>query len=243
METPFDFGRKTPETTTSIVIGLDAAEFMEAGWSIKHLHRLMVNSETYRLSSSIADRSENVAKDPDNLWLWRRNAIRIESQVVRDGILALAGTLDNSAGGPPIMPGDQANSRRRSLYFFHSNNERNLFLTTFDEAAVKECYRREQSIVPQQALALTNSQLVLDASKPIAERIVKSLNDSHSVDDAAFAKQAFRVVLGIEPSAAELRVSGQAMEQWRKIGDNQNRGPHELLVWALLNHNDFVTLR
>ena len=243
VETPFDFGRKTPEPRQRMLLDWLAAEFIDSGWSIKHLHRLIVKSDTYRLSSSVADRTENVTKDPDNHWLWRRNAIRIESQVVRDGILALAGTLDNTPGGPPIMPGEQANSRRRSLYFFHSNNERNLFLTTFDEAAVKECYRREQSIVPQQALALTNSQLVLDASKPIAESIVKSLPSSDSANDMLFARQAFLIVLGIEPGDAEKQACLHAMSAWRKVGDNQNRGPHELLVWALLNHNDFVTLR
>ncbi len=258
VETPFDFGRKTPEPRQRRLLDWLAAEFMESGWSIKHMHRLIVTSDAYRMSSSVAQRSENVARDPDNLWLWRRQSNRIESQVVRDGILALAGSLDCSTGGPPIMPGEQANSRRRSLYFFHSNNERNLFLTTFDEAAVKECYRREQSIVPQQALALTNSQLVLDASKPIAEHIAKNLpahassvdaskvdasKDNLAADDSAFIVRAFRTILGIEPSADELQASSRAMQQWRKVGDVQNRGPHELLVWALLNHNDFVTLR
>ncbi len=140
-----------------------------------------------------------MSKDPDNHWLWRRPAIRIESQVVRDGILALAGTFDTSLGGPPIMPGEQAASRRRSLYFFHSNNERNLFLTTFDEAAVKECYRREQSIEPQQALALTNSQLVLDASKSIAESLARQLPPDRATDDGQFVDSAFRVILGIVP--------------------------------------------
>ena len=70
-----------------------------------------------------------------------------------------------------MSPADQADSTRRSLYFFHSNNDRNLFLTTFDDASVKECYRRDQSIVPQQALALTNSRLVHDAARPIAKRL------------------------------------------------------------------------
>lgn len=241
VDTPFDFGRKTPEPRHRQLLDWMAAEFIRSGWSMKELHRLIVCSATYRMSSSTVGREENVVKDPDNLWWWRRHPIRIESQVVRDGILALAGTLDATAGGPPIMPGDQANSRRRSLYFFHSNNERNMFLTTFDEAPVKECYRREQSIVPQQALALTNSQLVLDASKPMAERIAKSLPEPN--DDRQYVQQAFRVVLGIEPSQAELEAGAKAMSKWREASDNQNRGAHELLVWALLNHNDFVTLR
>ena len=83
-------------------------------------------------------------------------------------------------GGPPVATEKEDDSRRRSIYFFHSNNERNLFLTTFDEALVTECYRRDQSIVPQQALAMTNSRLVLDASKPIAERISKAISPNAS---------------------------------------------------------------
>ena len=141
---------------------------------MKHLHRLIVQSAAYRLSSS-ARAEANLAKDPDNLrsgggrragWSRRSSAIRSSPW---------PGTLDSAMGGPPVPVAAQAESTRRSLYFFHSNNERNLFLTTFDEAPVKECYRRDQSIVPQQALALTNSQLVLDAARPIAERLTRRL--------------------------------------------------------------------
>ena len=114
---------------------------------MKHLHRLIVESSVYRLSSSGG--AESLAKDPENKQLWRRTPSQLESQVVRDAILSLAGTLDSAMGGPPVPAQAQAGSTRRSLYFVHSNNERNLFLTTFNEALVKECYRRDQSIVPQ----------------------------------------------------------------------------------------------
>ena len=93
---------------------------------MKHLHRLIVKSAAYRMSSSAAGCEANLAKDPDNLHLWRRTPIRLESQVVRDSILSLAGTLDLTRGGPPVPPDAQADSTRRSLYFFHSNNDRNL---------------------------------------------------------------------------------------------------------------------
>lgn len=172
--TVFDFGRKGIAPAHPELLDWLAAELMDSGWSMKHLHRLIVSSATYRMSSSSAGRDANVAKDPDNTNGWRRTPIRLESEVVRDSILSLAGTIDLTRGGPPIKPAEQVESRRRSLYFFHSNNDRNLFLTTFDEATVKECYRREQSIVPQQALAMTNSRLILDASKLIAERIEKA---------------------------------------------------------------------
>ncbi|HEY1067409.1 MAG TPA: DUF1553 domain-containing protein, partial [Pirellulales bacterium] len=173
--TVFDFGRKGQAPSHPELLDWLACELIESGWSMKHVHRLIVESSTYRMSSSTSGAEANRKKDPDNLSLWRRTPMRLESQAVRDALLALAGTLDETRGGPSVPSDQQAESKRRSLYFFHSNNDRNQFLTTFDEALVTECYRREQSIVPQQALALTNSRLVLDAARPIAERLTKHL--------------------------------------------------------------------
>ena len=245
--TVFDFGRKGKPPSHPELLDWLASELIESGWSMKHLHRLIVESAVYRLSSSGTEAS--LAKDPENHQLWRRSPIRLESQVVRDTILSLAGTLDSRMGGPPVPVAAQAGSTRRSLYFFHSNNERNLFLTTFDEALVKECYRREQSIVPQQALALTNSQLVLDAARPIAERLTRQLSTSgESTDDPAFVRAAFVVLLGVETSRAEEAAMTRALREWRQLPEaGQDRDPtlwaRFNLVWVLLNHNDFVTLR
>ncbi|KAB2668803.1 MAG: DUF1553 domain-containing protein, partial [Verrucomicrobia bacterium] len=152
----FDFGRKNGPPTHPELVDWLACEWVERGWSLKHLHRLIVTSAAYRMESSLAGTGDGMAKDPDNRWWWRRLPIRLEAQVVRDALLAHAGSLDPAMGGAPVPPDAQADSRRRSLYFQHSNNDRNLFLATFDDATVKECYRREQSIVPQQALALLN---------------------------------------------------------------------------------------
>ena len=176
----FDFGRNgTPPTHPRLLDWL-AAEFIDSGWSMKHLHRLIVTSAAYRMSSSTVGGEANLAIDPDNRSWWRRVPLRLESQAVRDAILSLAGTLDLTIGGPPVLPPQQDQSRRRSLYFFHSNNDRNLLLTTFDEARVSDCYRREQSVVPQQALALSNSRLVLDAAVRIAERLSGSGGDKET---------------------------------------------------------------
>jgi hypothetical protein len=205
---------------------------------------LIVGSATYRLSSSVKGRQADLAKDAENSLWWRRTPIRLESQVVRDAILQLAGGLDVTTGGPPVAPADQADSRRRSLYFFHSNNDRNLLLSTFDEAAVKECYRRDESIVPQQALALTNSRLVLDSARAIAERLSQSPSaDQPAIDDAAFAARAFRRVLGIAPSEAEQAACVKALEAWRRLPVEEGLSGRACLIWTLLNHNDFVTLR
>jgi hypothetical protein len=119
-----------------------------------------------------------------------------------------------------------------------------MFLTAFDEATVTECYRREESIVPQQALALTNSQLVLDSSKLIAERITKLQEaDASASDDAEFVRRAFHALLGIAASDGEIASSLQALQSWRQLPEQTERSPRANLVWVLLNHNDFVTLR
>jgi hypothetical protein len=215
---------------------------------MKHLHRLIVTSSVYRMSSSSAGAEANVAKDPENVHLWRRTHIRIESQVVRDSILSLAGTLDLKRGGPSVLPADQPASTRRSLYFFHSNNERNVFLTSFDEASVNECYRRDQSIIPQQALALSNSGLVLDASQRIAKRLADpSSNSGRQLTDREFIDRAYYALLAIHPNDDEIAASAKALDEWRKLPDAPPAGSgdraREYLVWALFNHNDFVTVR
>jgi hypothetical protein len=249
--TEFDFGRKNAVPIYTDLLDWLAAELMDNGWSMKHLHRLIVTSAAYRMGSSVSGAEEQLQRDPDNQYWWRRISTRLESQVVRDAVLSHAGVLDESRGGAPVMPNEQADSKRRSLYFFHSNNERNLFLSSFDEARVQECYRREQSIVPQQALALSNSRLVLDAIEPIAIRLSGGDDNDHDVelDDIQFIKQCFHVLLGIDPSEAEIQASVRALEQWRELAESQAdtaasvRIARGQLVWALLNHNDFVTLR
>ena len=238
--TVFEFGRKNPPPTHPELLDWLASELVDNGWSMKHLHRLIVTSAAYRMSSSLAGGETSAAKDPDNLRWWRRTPIRLEAQAVRDSLLALSGELDPTIGGPSVPTASQAESKRRSLYFFHSNNERNLFLTTFDEAGVKECYRREQSIVPQQALALANSRLVHDAASLIATRLTTEVPPN---DDKAFVRQAFRTVLGTAPGDAESAACLKTLDAWRKLPQATPATARAQLVWALFNHNDFVTLR
>jgi mono/diheme cytochrome c family protein len=250
--TVFDFGRKgTPPDHPELLDWL-ASELVEGSvpgphhhaWSMKRLHRLIVTSAAYRLQSSTAGNAEGVRLDPDNRTWWRREPIRLESEAVRDSILALAGTLDTRLGGAPVPAAEQPASTRRSLYFQHTDPDRNPFLTTFDGAGVKECYERERSIVPQQALALANAGFVHDAAARIAARIALS---TPPVDEAAFIDRAFRTVLGRSASAVESEACVAALAQWRSLEPAPADGAVEParihLVWALLNHTDFVTLR
>ena len=263
----FDLGRKGGTPEHAELIDWLACELVDHNWSLKHLHRLIVTSAAYRMDSTLAGASAELARDPDNRHWWRRTPIRLESQVIRDALLTHAGRLDTTHGGPTVGSSDQAQSRRRSLYFHHSNNDRNLFLTTFDEALVKECYRRETSIVPQQALALLNGRLVGDCAPDIARNLAATSPDP---SDEAFVRHAFEQLLGFEPGPAELQAALEALrgpfarsagEAGGKVGpatgasavkaqktqaQAQQDAPmpaRAQLVWSLVNHGDFVTLR
>ncbi|MFM8220998.1 MAG: DUF1553 domain-containing protein, partial [Planctomycetaceae bacterium] len=220
MPTVFDFGRKPPVPVQRELLDWLAAEFIDSGFDLKHMHRLLVGSAAWRRSSVTGGDPANLEIDRDNAWYWRRPVVRLESQAVRDALLSLSARIDSRQGGPPVEPAQQPQSARRSLYFFHSNNDRNLFLTMFDEALVKECYRREESIVPQQALALLNSQPVLDAASAIERVLWNSLDSTaagleEGARDTAFIRHAFRVLLASEPGAGELDATQRAFAEWR----------------------------
>jgi len=175
-----DFGRKGAKPLHPELLDWLATELISHQWSMKYLHRLIVTSSTYRLGSTTIGRDANVALDEDNRFWWRRAPMRLESQVIRDSVLSVAGQLEDRVGGPSVAVEDQAESHRRSIYFYHSNNDRNLFLTAFDDATVQECYRRDESIVPQQALALANSRLSHDIAQQIVDQ--PRFSDTRLVD-------------------------------------------------------------
>ena len=242
--TVFDFGRKgTPSTHPELLDWL-AVEFRENGWSMKHLHRLIVTSNTYRLSSSNAEATaETLVADPDNRYHWRANPIRMEAQLVRDSLLHLAGDLDLTRGGPSIPVGTE--SRRRSLYFVHSHNEHQKFLSMFDDASVLECYRRAESIVPQQALALENSPLATTMAGKIAQRIDAA---NPNASDRDYIRAAFLTVLSAEPTESEQATVLEALARLTEVAELKKRPnpaaqARTSLIHALLNHNDFVTVR
>jgi hypothetical protein len=247
--TVFDFGRKGKSPTNQALLDWLAMELIDSGWSMKHMHRLMVTSQAYRMSSSAfnAD-AETTRKDPENRFYWRTNAGRMESQMLRDSLLHLANVLDLRLGGPPI-PAAQEQSFRRSLYYFHSHNEHNKFLSMFDDASVLDCYRRAQSIVPQQALALENSQLALDCSQKIADRIAAmSTGTDGLVPEETFVRAAFQMILATDPSSAEMEASLRGLSRWTQVASQLGKATPETLahinlIHALINHNDFITIR
>ena len=243
--TVFDFGRKgTPPTHPELLDWL-AVELVEHNWSLKHIHRLIVTSQAYRMSSSSAGATaETLAADPDHRFHWRANPLRMEAQLVRDSLLHLAGEIDLTRGGPSIPASDEA-SKRRSLYFVHSHNEHQKFLSMFDDANVLDCYRRAESIVPQQALALENSPLATAMGEKIAQRLLAAQPMS---SDTEFLRAAFVTVLAVEPSSEELALATEGLNRLAAAAQQQNRPnpaahARASLIQALLNHNDFVTIR
>jgi hypothetical protein len=210
---------------------------MQNGWSFRRLHRLIVTSEAYQLNSTNAGAdAKTLATDPSNQFHWRMHARRMEAQVVRDSLLHLAGVLDLTRGGPSLKPGDSV--RRRSLYFKHSRDHQDKFLKTFDDADHLQCYRRSESIAPQQALALSNSKLAIQMAGKIAERVVSE----------DFVGAVFELLLGRKPDAAERRESETALADLQAAATkakkaNPAQRARRGLVHALLNHNDFVSIR
>jgi hypothetical protein len=197
----------------------------------------MVLSRLYRAESSSAGAdAATVAADADNLFYWRMNPRRLESQAVHDALLSVAGKLDLTAGGPSIEPSAET-TFRRALYFVQTPDVEHRFLGAFDNANVLECYRRQETVAPQQALALANAKLVHDCAQALATRLAK-------LDDRSLVREAFLVLLARTPSPAEMQACLEGLSDL--AGQQSKPDPHRaraLLLQALINHNDFVTLR
>jgi hypothetical protein len=252
-----DFGLRSPRPPLADLLDYLAAELMDNGWKMKQIHRLIVTSNAYRMSSSVGQNKTAAAADRDNRFLWRMNRVRMEAEMVRDSVLHVAGSLDLARGGPDLDYRKGLAVPRRSLYFRHAREKQMEFLRVFDVANPRECYRRQESIRPQQAFALVNSSLTLAQSRKLAGRL-----GGKDVDDEAFVIAAFETVLSRRPSESErkecrlfLAVQKQQLAEPAKLellGNAANAVPpskdpaqraRENLVLVLLNHNDFVTIR
>jgi hypothetical protein len=230
---PSDFGRRTPPPLHQNILDSLAVSFQQSGWKLKPLLRSLVLSRAYLSSSSASNCDAALAKDPDNSLLWRMNPKRLESQAIRDGVLALSGSLDLSLGGPSIPVPQQESSNRRALYLQQHGELEDRFLGAFDNASVFECYRRRESVTPQQALALTNSRLARTAAESMAASLA-------SLPDDTFITSAFSAILSRQPSPDESQVCLKGLADFAAANPPAARS---LLILALFNHNDFVTLR
>ena len=220
---------------------------------MKHLHRLIVTSSAYRQAST--PDLTNAQIDRDNKFLWRYPPHRLEAEAVRDCVFYVAGKLDLKLGGPDIDYPLGLTVPRRSLYFRHAAEKQMEFLMLFDAASVTECYERRHSIVPQQALALMNSELSLKQARILARAIAGT-----SSSPEAFTVSAFEHLLTRTPTKAEraecvtfLQKQTRRFQTTKLIGGNTTDGSlpsanpaqraRENLVHALMNHHEFVTVR
>jgi hypothetical protein len=286
VKTTEDFGSQGELPSHPELLDFLAADFMESGWDVRRLVRLYVTSSTYRQSSAITP--ELLAKDPENRLLARGTRYRLSAETIRDQALAAAGLLDSRVGGLSVSPyqppglweelmsrGDGAkwtaqvyvqshgaDLYRRTMYTFWKRTCPPPTLATFDAPDRETCtVRRARTNTPLQALVLMNDPTYVEASRKLAERVLK---DPHAGStNANRITFAFRQVLGRTPRPQEIAVLDAvlkkqqvkfaqdkvAAENLLKVGESPRDpklDPAELASWAtmcgvILNLDEAVT--
>ncbi len=223
-----DFGMQCEPPSHPELLDWLAVEFMERGWSLKALHRLIVNSATYRQSSRVTP--ELVARDPYNRLLARGPRFRVDAEVVRDIALAASGLLEPKVGGPSVFPpapeflfqppasygpkvwneAKGPGRYRRALYTFRYRSVPYPMLQTFDAPNGDfACVRRTRSNTPLQALTTLNEPISLECARALALRTVRE----GGCDAAARLEYAFRRCLSRPPTAEE---SATLLDLWKR---------------------------
>jgi hypothetical protein len=218
VSTPNDFGRMGSRPSHPELLDWLANRFVAEGWKLKPLHRLILLSSAYRQSSISPAGKAAEEKDPDDALLWKFDHRRLEAEEIRDSMLAIAGRLNLSIGGPsfmvPIDPElvlmlkrpqywvatrDRSQYDRRTLYMIYKRNLRLPFVEVFDAPdTLLSCARREQSTHAPQALELLNGQTSNELAAVFAERLMKER--SGTGERIAYA---WRLAAGRAPTAAE----------------------------------------
>jgi len=234
--TPNDFGMRGEKPSHPELLDWLACEFVASGWSIKHMHRLMVLSSTYRQASRVAPTAVANKIDPDNRLLWRMNRRRLEGEVLRDSVLAVAGSLHAKLGGPrvlvplepevyeliftegepdglwPVTPDPREHSRR-SIYLFAKRNVRLPLLEAFDRPdSLTSCAVRPVSTFAPQALILLNGPFLQAQSKQFAARLLQECG----CDGRQQIDRAYRLALGRPPRASELALATEFLPAQEK---------------------------
>jgi mono/diheme cytochrome c family protein len=217
VRTPSNFGKMGEPPSHPELLDWLAVELMDHQWSLKSMHRLMLNSQAYQMSS--ADVPANVAIDPENRLFWRMPRLRLDAETVRDAMLATAGTLQRTIGGPAIfpyidpdlfekssrrdwkgLPDSDPATWRRSLYVFSKRSIRYPMFEAFDQPnLVNSIDRRNRTTIAPQALILMNNPMVLFQAAKFAERVREEAGE----DRARRIERAFLLALGRAPDAAE----------------------------------------
>jgi hypothetical protein len=260
VRTASDFGTRGEEPSHPELLEWLASEFVRDGWSVKNLHRLIVNSAAYRQGA--ASSGDCAAIDPENRLLWRRRPQRLEAEAIRDAMLAVAGTLNDKMFGPGVKAPiaseamqarnvkdpyprdvqDTPETRRRSVYLFHKRVVQYPLMQAFDAPdAQVSCGRRVNTTVAPQALALLNDPFVRKRAEELTERLSKeAVSEVESQ-----IRRAFELGLGRLPSLEELAdASSFLAEQTAARRERTKEGAERLALvdfcQALFSLNEFV---
>ncbi len=252
--TPSDFGTRGELPSHPELLDWLASEFIASGWSMKSLHKLIMNSRTYQLSSE--DEATNLKTDPANRWYWRYTRRSLDAESIRDAMLAISGRLDRST--PEVHPFPPVNTwgftihnpfhavydnNRRSVYLMVQRNRRHPFLALFDAADPNiSVADRQPTTTPTQTLYLMNSPFIHEQSAAFAGRLLALPGD-----DAARARFAFETCHGKEPSAEDIHealtfVSGytKKLAEQGIPADKQAAGAWAALGRVLLTSNGLL---
>jgi hypothetical protein len=221
--TPNNFGLRGEPPTHPELHDYLAATFIEKGWSIKAIQRLIVLSQTYQLSS--AEDSGATTRDPANRWYWRHDRRRLDAEALRDALLAVSGTLDGRRPGPhpfPPIPAwhwtqhnpfkDVYPSARRSVYLMTQRLQRHPILGLFDGPDTNTTTAtRSTSTVPQQALFLLNSPVLRAESEALARRLLAAPEGT-----AGRLRLAHELALGRPPRPEEAERAAAYLDAYRQ---------------------------
>jgi hypothetical protein len=195
VDTPSNFGNGGARPSNQELLDYLAARFVENAWSIKSMHREIMLSRVYALSSE--DIPANSAVDPDDRLLWRANWQRMDAETLRDSLLFVSGNLDLQTGGPPAALDDK--NKRRAVYGFVSRRKLDPMLALFDFPNPNSTSeQRVITNVPLQRLYMMNSIFLEEQASALAKRL--------GGDDKERVRQAYRVLYGRPPQAEELQL-------------------------------------
>lgn len=218
ISTPGNFGKMGAAPVNQPLLDWLSTEFVRQGWDMKAMHRLIMTSSVYRQSSHADAVGQD--KDPDGALLSRFPLHRLDSDAIRDSILKVAGRLDLKPFGPPdpvkVMPdgevvgtGDAKSGQRRSIYMAGRRTQPITLLDTFDTPFMNpNCVKRAQSTVSSQALELMNSDLLRQASRYMAGRII----DAEAEGTRAQIDRMYWLALSRKPSEEEAKAAESALQ-------------------------------
>jgi hypothetical protein len=229
--TPSNFGKLGDAPSHPELLDWLAVEFVKHGWSIKWLHRQIMASAAYQLTSRPS--TENNKIDAGNVYLWRGTRKRLDVEAWRDSLLAVSGNLEDKMGGPTFELRD-ASSKRRTVYAKVSRHELDGLLRLFDfpDANVTSD-KRSVTTVPQQQLFALNSDFMVNQAKSFAARIAKA----GSTDEERIAA-AYRLAYNRKPDTREVSLAVAYLKLPAKPDDRLTRW--EQYAQALLASNELM---